>query len=239
MKTVAIVRNLLLLAEGASYGDLTSLEEMISLLMKADHIPSAVIRMLWDTFTLRVPNTTRQQSRVALLMLSMMGSADRDIVKSNLDILVSCGLKMESSDDSPIPDLILAKYTCLALQKLANPKAKKGAVAEKPIRFPSTHLMFQQITSILELELTNLETSQWTPLAEQAIAAIYKLSERPDEVCGSLLKALARKVFRVDGVPPIADTEDSVPVSSSVESLPENFDPISCSSQGKYCVDMQ
>ena len=145
-----------------------------------------------------------------------------------------------------LSDLLLAKLTCVALQKLANRRTQRGETAKKPFRLPPSHLMFQQILTILTSELTNMETSHWSPLAEQAIATIYTLSDHPDEVCGTLLTKLTEKVFGSDTPPappsPIADgtgvdagVESGVPASSSVDTLPDEFDPEITSSQGE-CV---
>lgn len=105
--------------------------------------------------------------------------------------------------------------------------------------------MFQQIHTILTSELTNTETSHWSPLAEQAIATIYTLSDHPDELCETLLKTLTEKVFGSDVAPPPpvdrtsvdAVVESGVPASSSVDTLPDEFDPEFTSSQGE-CICM-
>ena len=107
--------------------------------------------------------------------------------------------------------------------------------------------MFQQIHTILTSELTNTETSHWSPLAEQAIATIYTLSDHPDELCETLLKTLTEKVFGSDVAPPPpvdrtsvdAVVESGVPASSSVDPLPDEFDPEFTSSQGEYiCISV-
>jgi len=92
MRTASIVRSLIQLTQGASCGDLASLEAMMMLLVKGGHIPPAMVRMLWDTFTLKVPGSTLEDSRTAGLILSMVASADQGIVKSNINVLVSHGL---------------------------------------------------------------------------------------------------------------------------------------------------
>ena len=136
-------------------------------------------------------------------------------------------------------DLLLAKFTCMVLQKLANSKTQKGQLAEKPFRLPSSHQVFQQMSVILTREITNLETVLWSPFAEQAIATTYMLSEQPDEVCGTLLKRLTEKVFGSDTPPPSTDrasvntsVENGGPASGSVDTLPDDFDPQTTSSQG-------
>ena len=92
MRTAFIVRNLIQLTQGASCGDLASLEAMMALLVTRGHIPPAVVRMLWDTFMLKVPGSSMEDSQAAVLILSMAASADQGIVKSIVDILVSRGL---------------------------------------------------------------------------------------------------------------------------------------------------
>ena len=199
--------------------------------------------MLWDVFTQRVPGTTIEETRSAVLILSMAGGADREIIKSNIDILVSHGLGGSGTGSGTCPDLLLAKYTCMALQKLSAAKGRKGQVADKPFRLLPSHQMFQRISSILIDELTNMETSHWSSFTEQAIATIYKLSDQPDEVCSSLLKSLAAKMFSAaEACSPameVAEEGDGgggVPPSGSVDSLLEDFDPMACSSQGEPLV---
>ena len=203
------------------------------------HIAPAVIRMLWDTFTQRVPGSGIEEARSAALILSMAGGADREIVKSNIDILVSHGLGGTDTGSDTCPDLLLAKYTCMALQRLAATKTKRGEVADKPFRLPPSHRMFQRISSILTDEVANLEVSHWSSFAEQAIATVYKLSDQPDELCSSLLKTLTAKVFSsaTACAPATGEAEEGggegrVAPSGSVDSLPEEFDPMACSSQG-------
>ena len=144
-----------------------------------------------------------------------------------------------------LSDLLLSKLTCVALQKLANRRTQRGETAKKPFRLPPSHQMFKQIHTILTSELTNTETSHWSPLAEQAIATIYTLSDHPDELCGTLLKTLTEKVFSSDVAPPPPPpvdgksmntvVESGVPASSSVDTLPDEFDPEITSSQGE-CI---
>lgn len=39
--------------------------------VKSEELDSTVIQMLWERFTMKVPNTTPEDSRAALLLLSM------------------------------------------------------------------------------------------------------------------------------------------------------------------------
>ena len=48
-----VVQNLMSLTQGANYGESTSLEEMMGLLVRGKFIPAPVVKMLWDIFTHR------------------------------------------------------------------------------------------------------------------------------------------------------------------------------------------
>ncbi len=246
----AIVRNLISLTEGASCGDLTSLEEMVSLLVTGKHLTPAIIRTLWDTFTGKVPGASVQDSRAALHLLSMAGNADREILRSNVDILVAHGLKSVGGGST---DLLMAKFACVALQKVALAKAAKGGIAEKPQRFPSSHVMFREIMSILVDTVSDLDTSQWCPFAAQAISTIYKLSEQPDVLCESILRALSERALAAgracavekSGAEPVAEPGAEQDGANGSEVLSDDFQPLATSSQGEpvsfkalHCLDL-
>ena len=51
--TPLIVKNLVSLTHGTTHTHLTSLSHMMALLIKGDHIPAPVVKLLWDIFTKR------------------------------------------------------------------------------------------------------------------------------------------------------------------------------------------
>ena len=66
-----IVKNLMSLTIGATLGEHTSLEELVSEFMKSKDLPSEAIQILWEYFTIKHANTTEDESRAALLILGM------------------------------------------------------------------------------------------------------------------------------------------------------------------------
>ena len=202
-----IVHNLLALVDGASCGELASLEEMVVMLMDSGHIPKSVVIMLWDTFSGRVADTDSQTIRYAMLLLSMVGRADPQVVRLNLNLLVEQGLKQEAGS----PDLILARNCCLALQRLATPKAKRSS--EQPFRLPSTHPAFVSLSRLMMEQVGDLSSSQWCPFAEQAINTVYKLSEQPDELFTAVLKKLCSDTLRSREEDSSADRTSFLPLA--------------------------
>ncbi|EDO34797.1 predicted protein, partial [Nematostella vectensis] len=182
-KMSLIAKNLTSLTQGASVGDLTSLEELVSatILMKAKLIPAAVVKLLWERFAMKVI-TTEDESRGALILLGMLAGAEVDIVRSNIDVLVSTGLGPRAKDD-----FLLARDTCVTLLKLVKTSRKRGN-DDEPFRFPATHDIFERLT---ELITTGNSYWYWVPMAEQAINVIYALSEHPDAVSETIIRKLA------------------------------------------------
>ncbi|XP_066028149.1 condensin complex subunit 1 [Pocillopora verrucosa] len=185
-KTALIVKNLITLTQGASMGDLTSLEELMSELMKGKLIPVAVIKLLWEKFTMKDPQTTQEESRMALVLLGMLAGAEMDIVRTNIDVLVSTGLGPRAEED-----FLLARDTCVALLKLGQTHKKPGCSATEPFRLPPKHTIFERLTEILVSGVCKLDQLVWTPLMEKAITVIYVLAEHPETIAENVIKKIA------------------------------------------------
>ncbi|CAH3036153.1 unnamed protein product [Pocillopora meandrina] len=185
-KTSLIVKNLITLTQGASMGDLTSLEELMSELMKGKLIPVAVIKLLWEKFTMKDPQTTQEESRMALVLLGMLAGAEMDIVRTNIDVLVSTGLGPRAEED-----FLLARDTCVALLKLGQTHKKPGCSAAEPFRLPPKHTIFERLTEILVSGVRKLDQLVWTPLMEKAITVIYVLAEHPETIAENIIKKIA------------------------------------------------
>ncbi|XP_032230454.1 condensin complex subunit 1 [Nematostella vectensis] len=184
-KMSLIAKNLTSLTQGASVGDLTSLEELMVELMKAKLIPAAVVKLLWERFAMKVAQTTEDESRGALILLGMLAGAEVDIVRSNIDVLVSTGLGPRAKDD-----FLLARDTCVTLLKLVKTSRKRGN-DDEPFRFPATHDIFERLTELITTGIHNTDSWYWVPMAEQAINVIYALSEHPDAVSETIIRKLA------------------------------------------------
>lgn len=169
---VLIVNNLLTLIKGASIGELTSLEEMIITLMNKGHLPNPVLSILWDVFSGRVPNSS---PLLALILLTMAAREDPNIIKTNLSLLINHGLQTNN--------LILSKWTCIALQRLQDQ------------RITPHHLIFTKLSDLLINTCTSDHTHHWMPLAEQGIILIYKLGECPDNIMENIIKRISINVF--------------------------------------------
>lgn len=253
---VFIARNLISLTHRASFGQLTSLEELLKELAAAGRINSAILPVLWSYFEFKADHRCG-----ALIILSMLSDTFPNALEKLVPHLFKFGLGPEVVDH---PEL--AKWTFICLQKIrkivrenasssklggkngdmddddafeaenfenlksSKTREKKGSKSSKkddkedaPKRekasisqlkstesAPFDAASIVSICNFLTLSghaaprsghkgIPAIETSAWYPAAEQAVNAIYYLSDAPSIVLHGVLKKLASQLARVTG----------------------------------------
>jgi len=192
-QAVSTVKNLTALLVGSTLGDLTSLEALVSEFVKRGDIGPQVVQALWERLAMK-GGATAQDSRAALQIIAMCALAEPEILRTNLDVLVSEGLSERAEKD-----YLLAQGVCQAVFTLAA-KKEKGKPATT-VRFESDHEIFTRLSTILSKGITDATNSYWIPLGDQIVSLIYKMAETPDLVCARLLGELTRQLV------PLLDTE--------------------------------
>lgn len=183
-----IARNMISLSFGATPAELTSLEQLLSTMIKANHIPDLVVSKLWQVYGVQRREISKSQRRGAIIVLGMLATAKPEIVVGEMETMLRIGLGGLGRSD-----LQLARYTCLALRRI-NPtgrQAKENTV--KVSKLPNDHAVLVKLASITEIESDNKE---WYGVAEQAISAIYALSKHPDILCSEILRRKTKYVFQ-------------------------------------------
>ncbi|KAH9887887.1 non-SMC mitotic condensation complex subunit 1-domain-containing protein [Cubamyces lactineus] len=182
-----IAKNMIEMTYNATLAELTSLEEMMRQLMEEGHIHEDVVNKLWQVYSSERP-LPRMQRRGAVIILGMLALAKRSVVADRVETLVKVGL-----GDRGKTDLTLARYTCVALQRLnGSVKKVKGSLLDKTLRIDMDNPLFRKLQDAIERPC---RTKEWFPMAEQAINTVYALGERPDILCGNLIKNLTKRVF--------------------------------------------
>jgi condensin complex subunit 1 len=189
-RAMLIADNLISLTYGLTLGELASLEELMCQFMRNKDIPHDVIQCLWESFSSEhKDDKATRKSQAAILLLGMLAGENSEIVKHNLDELVSFGLKQKVQGKL---DVKKAKLTCIALQKIAKTeKVKPGSLPPPLFRLPCNHSVVESLQQLMLSTLCDFDCVEWIPFAEQAIKTIYKLSEQPDNVCASLIQSMA------------------------------------------------
>ena len=184
-----VARNMISLTFGATPAELTSLEQLLSTMFKAGHISEVVISKLWQVYGVN-KGISKAQRRGAIIVLGMIALANPEVAIKEMDTMLRVGLGQLGRED-----LVLAKFTCVALRRMI-PTAKKAQVASAPVglsKMSNGHEVLRMLASIL---LTTSPSKDWYGMAEQAVGAIYVLSDHPDVLCSEVLRQKTRLVFQ-------------------------------------------
>jgi condensin complex subunit 1 len=209
-----IARNMISLTFGATPAELTSLEQLLSTMMKANHITDLVVRKLWQVYGVQKREISKSQRRGAIIVLGMLATAKPEIVVGEMETMLRIGLGILGRSD-----LQLAKYTCIALRRI-NPTGRQAKETNvQTSKLPNDHAILTKLATIIEVESDNKE---WYGVAEQAISAIYTLSKHPDTLCSEILRRKTRHVFqqRTAKTPEVEQPEEATQLLSPPPETP-------------------
>ena len=141
-----VARNMISLSFGSSPAELTSLEQLLSMMMKAEHVPVLVVQKLWQVYGVQRQEISKSQRRGAIIVLGMLAMADPEIVVKEMGTLLRIGLGQHGRED-----LVLAKYSCVALQRI-NPANQKSHDSKTPFsRLLNDHAVLVKLASMFEV----------------------------------------------------------------------------------------
>ncbi|KAG0292153.1 Condensin complex subunit [Linnemannia gamsii] len=216
--TAVIARNLVSLTYGSTLAELTSLEQLLTVIV-TDSIANAndisisdeVIEKLWQVYSHHkdIPNPQR---RGAIIILGMLAKAKPDIVANKIETILRIGLGKHGR-----ADLALARYSCIALQRIAGEKKKqKGMIAQDTVRLPMEHPIFSRLRNLIDTPTTS---KNWFAVAEQVLNTIYLLGEHPDTLCGDIIKTRCKSIFNLQES---SDSPDTMSIDIPSTPLPED-----------------
>jgi condensin complex subunit 1 len=182
-----VARNMISLTFGATPAELTSLEQLLATMMKEKAINDVVVQKLWQVYGVQKKEISRSQRRGAIIILGMLALADPEIIVKEMQTCLRIGLGSIGRND-----LVLARFTCIALMRMTNNKPTKGTERMPSTRLPNDHAVLVRLADLLNLESVSKD---WYGMAEQAIGAIYALSKHPDVLCSGVIRSKTRAVF--------------------------------------------
>ncbi|KAJ5999194.1 hypothetical protein N7451_007004 [Penicillium sp. IBT 35674x] len=228
-----IARNMISLTFGSTPAELTCLEQLLSTMMKAGHVSETVIAKLWQVYSVQKKEISKTQRRGSIIVLGMLALADPEVVVKEIEAMLRIGLGGLGRSD-----LVLAKYTCIALRRMVPGRQAKSKDVGIP-KLANDHSVLTKLAAMLEIVSNSKE---WYGVAEQAISAIYTLSKHPDVLCSDILRRKTRFVFQPHLQRPSSshvsvDEEDQRPGTASSEGLGSKPRPSSAAlSQLLYVV---
>ncbi|KAB5590206.1 Condensin complex subunit 1 [Ceratobasidium theobromae] len=193
-----IAKNMIELTYDSTVAELTSLEELMRTMAEDNQVHQDVVSKLWQVYSTD-KDIPKAQRRGAIVIIGMIAVARPKFVTERIDTLLHVGL-------GPLgkTDLVLARYTCVALQRVSGSHKKvKGSLVDKSTRLPMDNVVFTRLRDAIEYPSSSKE---WFGMAEQAINTIYQLGEQPDILCTELIKTFTKRVFA--SKPPQAANED-------------------------------
>ncbi|XP_067144493.1 condensin complex subunit 1-like isoform X2 [Centruroides vittatus] len=183
---LSIVKNIILLIQGSTFAEEICLEKLIGEFMKSEDFNNNIIEMLWDIYSMKIPNSTLEESHSALKLLRMAATFQTDIVEKNIELLLSVAFNSEN-----MPDFVFICDVCKMLLQLANSNKDNS---NKSYYFPNEDVMFKKLSDVLVKGVIKLNDHFWIPMAEQAINVIYKLAHRPDKLCAKIMEEFSHLV---------------------------------------------
>src|SRR5699024_8847195 len=116
-----LARNMISLTFGSTPAELTCLEQLLSTMMNAGHISETVIAKLWQVYSVQKKEISKSQRRGSIIVLGMLALADPEVVIKEIEAMLRIGL-----GNLGRADLMLAKYTCIALRRMVPGRQAKS-----------------------------------------------------------------------------------------------------------------
>lgn len=141
-----IARNMISLTFGATPAELTSLEQLLSTMMKEGHVSGLVVTKLWQVYGVQKQEISKNQRRGAIIVLGTLAIAEPDIIVKEMSTMLRIGLGSLGR-----ADLGLAKYSCIALRRI-NPSKHQGKDASTaPSKLPNDHAVLVKLAAMVEI----------------------------------------------------------------------------------------
>jgi len=141
-----VARNMISLTFGATPAELTSLEQLLSTMMKENHVSELVITKLWQVYGVQKQEISKNQRRGAIIVLGMLASANPEIVVREMSTMLRVGL-----GNLGRLDLALAKYTCIGLRRINPSKRQVKDAATAFSKLPNDHAVLTKLAAMAEI----------------------------------------------------------------------------------------
>ncbi|KAJ3506594.1 hypothetical protein NLJ89_g6784 [Agrocybe chaxingu] len=208
-----ITKNLIERTYEATLAELTSLEEMMRIMMEEGHIHHDVIAKLWQVYS-KERQLPKVQRRGAIIILGMLALAKRSVLSDKVDVMLKVGLGPLGKADPT-----LARYTCVALQRLnGSAKKVKGSLLDKTQRIEMDNAIFRKLQIAI---LHPSRTKEWFGMAEQTINAVYALGDHPDVFCNEVIKKMTIRAFSREKKPAVPAATESQEEEEGAEKDPD------------------
>ncbi|KAL7299993.1 hypothetical protein TKK_0007307 [Trichogramma kaykai] len=185
-KALLSVKALIQLLDGMQPGQSSALSKLLVSWRTNNELDTESLKVMWEMFSLKLANTTPEESRSALMLLTMAAQFEPNIITDNLDVLIKVGLGPRAQTD-----LLLARDTCRAFLTIKQDCSKD--VDKSPIKYPNNHEIFVQICSLLKENFFEEVENGYVSFATDAINVIYQLADQPAKIMEEIMCHIGKK----------------------------------------------
>ncbi|KAH3672354.1 hypothetical protein WICMUC_004326 [Wickerhamomyces mucosus] len=182
---VMIAKNLISLTYNASIPELASLEKLLGLMYESSLINDSVIKILWQIYSFQEERKfSKKQRRGSIIILGMLSLSDREIALKGIGSLLTIGLGVKGRED-----LTLAKYSCIALNRVVSQDQRKSGNQNVIVREDEV------VKRLFDLLTEYNEDNEYYSVAEQAVNTLFNISSNPEGVATQIIKAKTQSTF--------------------------------------------
>ncbi|ETL49926.1 hypothetical protein L916_00749 [Phytophthora nicotianae] len=202
-----VAENLVKFLDECTVAEYTCLERIMGELHRSQKVPMVVISSLWGLVDVTVYPISVVSN--ALVLLSMIANIDDSMLFSNdrLGQVLSMGFGDVAC--SPASQYRVLGAACRLVQCIQlepkNATAKSNSQTQRRIQrsnLDATEQIILRLQRFLALDFVSddgIEVeclhSTWFDTVQQAIEAIFSICERPEDVCGDVIKHLSLRLF--------------------------------------------
>lgn len=200
-----IAENLVKFLDECTVAEYTCLEKIVGELHQKRLIPMSVINAMWDF----VDESAYPAAVLgnALSMLSMIASVDRAMLLSNdrLSQIYANGFGDVSCKTDVTTRVLSSACRLIQCLHLDSKSAENESIRQRiqRVNLETIEQIVARLQGFLVLEFTSKDQLQvvssqsaWFDSAQQAIEAIFSICEKPEEICGEVVRHLGQGLFQ-------------------------------------------
>ncbi|GFS87575.1 condensin complex subunit 1 [Nephila pilipes] len=183
-----IAKNLINLLKNASQEDELNLQAFVTHFSKHGEIPESISGVLWANLTNPASGVTDEEKVAILVLLGMIAEQCPEFVWQHLNAFVEYGLGSQEDKKFQISLYMLRVLSKANLKNRG--KFQSANAIDKEMRLPNDHIFTDCVKSLLTDGIKILDDNQWTPMANEAISAIFCLVNEPEMLCMKIMKTV-------------------------------------------------
>lgn len=188
--TVRVVDNLCTFFADLTYGQFSAMEVLMQEWINNDDIDVHIIQVLFERLTLKMPDTSENQARMALQLLVMAATVRPSIIGANFDLIQSIAFGERSARDPRLFAMCLDMLCCQV-------GSSSGAGAEPNglhRRYDSDSELIENMLRCYQKLFFHPAVRDFDSVTISSMNLLYHLGGTPDLIAQQLLRTLLQRL---------------------------------------------